>query len=208
MATTNSIVLFYAVLLALLALSLGVIVIWSRRELRMRLVALVLSVTTLAVGWMAFGDLTGRPKLLSVDDFKKEYFCAAVLHSDIYQNVGMELLMRKEDAKDAKLIFVPWNMKLARSLQRGQRYAKLNDNGTIIYGGKACFDEDGDSGNKKGKKGKRKKGTQPLRQPGGSSGEVDDGNENFNFYPNPVPPLPEKNYGPLYEAPLQIPDRK
>ncbi len=209
MTTTNSAVLIYAVVLALLSLSLGVIVIWSRREWRMRLVALALSVATFVVGWEAFGDLLGRPRPISVDDFKEEYFCAAVLHSDIYQNVGMELLMRKEDAKDTKLVFVPWNMKLARSLQVGQRYAKLNNNGTVIYGGKACLDEDDESSSgKKGKKGKRKKGTQPIRHPGGISGEGGGGNEDFNFYPNPAPPLPEKNYGPLQEAPLRMQDRR
>lgn len=216
MAITDSIVLSYAVLVALLVLALGTIVIWSRREFRMRIIALALMVATAVACWVIFTDLPGRTKDITVEEFKDKYWCATVVHEHTEQGKGMYLLIRKKDEKEATYIFVPWNMKLANSLQKGQRIAKLNKSGAIVYGGKSCFSGEDDEeylrdegGSVEGKPSKQKKSKPKVTLPGSSGNdETEIAEDEFHFRPDPVPPTPEKNYGPIYEEPLRMPDKK
>ena len=206
----TSTVTLYAVILALCSFGLASVAIWSRRELRMRLIALGLGVAMAPVAWFAFSELPGKPSGMSAEDFREKYRCATIypVEDSIMQGVGLYILAKKKDAREPEYLFVAWNMRLAASLQKSMRVAKINRKGSIIYGAASCREEDGDAdGTGKGKKGKGKgKGKGP--QLPGSSGQEEDGGDGFTFYPDPVPPLPEKNYGPLFEGPIQMPEKR
>lgn len=204
MEATNTVTL-YAVIVAFLCFALAFIVIWSRRELRMRLIALALAFGTVPVVYFAFSQLPGKPDALTAEEFREQYRCTIVTPVDIRERVGMLMLVKREDERVPEYVFVSWNMRLATSLQKSMRVAKVNGRGSIIYGASSCGD--GEEGNGKGKgKGKGKKGIAPPNRPG-SSGIEQDSPDDFNFYADPVPPNPEKNYGPLYEGPIELPSR-
>jgi hypothetical protein len=207
MAATHTVTL-YAVVIALLCFALGSLVAWSRRELRMRLLGVGLSVVTVPVVWFVFSQLPGKPDDMSAEEFREKYRCATIIPVDVRQNAPIYLLAKKKRVSEPEYLAIAWNMRLASSLQKSMRAAKINGKGTIIYGGASCRNGDGDGGedgNGKGKKGKKGQGRTPPRahQPG-SSGQEQIPGEGFIFYPDPVPPMPEKNYGPLYEGPIEM----
>lgn len=218
MAASNTVTL-YAVIIALFGFALASVAIWSRRELRMRLVAVVLSVAMVPIVWFVFAQLPGKPDDMSADEFRKQYRCATIIPVDVRQNAPIYLLAKKKRAHESEYLIIAWNMRLANSLQKSMRVARLNGRGSIVYGSASCAtdeddDADGNGGERKGKKGKGKAGKgrsgngqgNPQAQQPGSSGQEQGGGDGFIFYPDPVPPMPEKNYGPLYEGPIQVPE--
>jgi hypothetical protein len=208
MAATHTVTL-YAVIIALLCFALGSLVAWSRRELRMRLVAVGLAVAMVPVVWFVFAQLPGKPDDMSAEEFREKYRCATIIPVDVRQNAPTYLIAKKKRAREPEYLVIAWNMRLATSLQQSMRVAKINGKGTIIYGGTSCRNGDGDGdedGNsKKGKKGQGR--TPPRAHQPGSSGQEQTPEDGFIFYPDPVPPIPEKNYGPLYEGPIEMPER-
>lgn len=204
MAASHTVTL-YAVIIVLLTGALGSLVVWSRRELRMRLLGVALSVAMMPVIWFVFAQLPGEPDDISAKEFRENYRCSVITGVQLEQNAPIYLLAQKEDALKPTYLVIEWDMRFAASLQKSMRVAKLNGRGSIIYAASACGDEaDGEGGGKGRKKGKKGKG--PARQPG-TSGQEQEGGDDFTFYPDPVPPMPEKNYGPLYEGPLVMPER-
>jgi hypothetical protein len=196
MAATHTVTL-YAVIIALFVFALGSLVVWSRRELRMRLLGVGLSVATVPVIWFVFTQLPGKPDDMSVEEFREKYRCTTIIPVDVRQNAPIYLLAKKKHARESEYLVIAWNMRLANSLQKSMRVQKLNRRGSIIYGASACLSQNG----------KGRPGSQRGRQPG-SSGQEQDGGDDFTFYPDPVPPVPEKNYGPLYEGPIEMPERQ
>ncbi len=219
MATTSNSVILYAFIVALVGFALASIAVWSRRDVRMRLVALALSLIGAPVMWFAFSQLPGKPDGISTVDFRENYRCATIMpYPEIRKDNGIYMLVKKKKQRDAEYLHVEWNLKLASSLQKSVRVAQMNGKGAIIYGSASCKDdEDGEDGQGKGKgKGKGKKGkgagsaaprpAPPGVQRPGSSGQENGGDEEFNFYPDPVPPQAEKNYE-SNETPLVMPER-
>lgn len=211
-------VTFYAILMAVVLLSLGSIVIGSRRDMRMRLVAVTLTILGVVLAAFAFEQLPGKPDGITTEAFRKNYRCATVrLYPVFEKSRGIFMVVRKEDADEDEYLFIEWNAKLAAALQKSTEMAKLNGSkGTIVYGGKSCEEEgDGEEGTVKGKrkgkgKGKGKgggkgKGKAAQVQRPGSSGLEQEGREEFNFYPDPVPPMPEKTEESS-DRPVVIPD--
>jgi hypothetical protein len=211
MAATHTVTL-YAVFITLFGFALGSLVIWSRRELRYRLLGFGLSLAMAPIVWFVFAQLPGKPDDMSAEEFREKYRCATIMPIDVRQNASIYLLAKKKRAREPEYLAIAWNMRLATSLQKSMRIAKINGKGTIIYGGASCRNGDGDGdedGNGKDKKGKQGQGRTPPRahQPG-SSGLEQIPEDGFIFYPDPVPPMPEKNYGPLYEGPIEMPERQ
>lgn len=205
MASSHTVTL-YAVIIALIAFALGSLVVWSRRELRMRLLGVALSVAMVPVVWFVFAQLPGKPDDMSAKEFRTHYRCATVTPVRLEQNAPISLLVQRENASEPEYLLIEWDMRLATSLQKSMRVAKLNGRGSIIYASKSCgSDEEGGDANGH-KKGKGKKGKGLAKQPG-TSGQEQEGEDGFTFYPDPVPPLPEKNYGPLYEGPIVMPEK-
>lgn len=202
---THTLIL-YAALVAILAIALASIAIWSRRELHMRLIALGLSLSMATVGWLAFAQLPGRPSDMTAEQFREKYRCATITPISIVQGTGIFMLVKKPQSHESEYLFVSWNMRLASSLQKSMRVAKLNGAGWIVYGSASCNSGDGDE-DADGTKGKGKKGKPGLKRPG-DSGAEQEGGDGFTFYPDPVPPMPEKNYGPLFEGPIVMPEHK
>ncbi len=217
MATTTNSVILYAFIVALIGFALASIAIWSRRDVRMRFAALALALIGAPVMWFAFSQLPGKPDGISTKDFRANYRCATILpYPEIRKNKGIFMLVKKKKERDAEYLHVEWNLKLASSLQKSIAIAKMNGNGSIIYGASSCKDEDGEEadGKSKGKKGKSKgsggaaspRPSTPGVQRPGSSGQENSGDEEFNFYPDPVPPQAEKNYDDG-NTPLLMPER-
>lgn len=186
----------YAVIIALLGFALAFVAVRSRRELRMRLVALLLAAVMIPVAWFAFAQLPGTPKTMSADEFRGGYRCAAVLSTDIRERIGILMLVQRRGITAPEYILVSWNMRLASSLQHSLRVARENGAGKILYGGRMCA----------GKGMMRDAEAPPARLPG-TSGEEHSGGDDFVFYPDPVTPMPEKNYGPLYEGLIVMPEK-
>lgn len=193
-------VTLYALMVTLLALALASAAIWSRREFRWRMFITVIALLLASFAFYAFMRLPGKPDAMSIKEFRENYRCSTIVHAEIKERVGFLMLAKKKQERHSEYIFVSWEMRLASSLQRSQKIAKLNGKGTIVYGPASCRDKDED-GKGNGKKGNGKKGGPPLRLPGGSGQERVEG-DGFTFYPEPVPPMPEKNYGPVYESPV------
>lgn len=212
MAATHTVTL-YAVILALFGFALGSLVVWSRRELRMRLLGVVLSVAMVPLVWYVFAQLPGKPDNMTAEEFREKYRCTTIIPVKLEQNAPIYLLAIKRNVREPEYLVITWNMRLAKSLQDSMREAKRFGKGSIVYARKSCGDgaEGATGGSKgKGKKGKGKDGNHQGRQEGkqpGSSGQEQDGEDGFTFYPDPVPPYPEKNYGPLYEGPIVMPER-
>jgi len=209
MATTNTVML-YAVIVGLSCFALAAVAIWSRRDFRARTGALALSIAAAMTAWFAFTELPGKPEAMSAEVFREKFRCATIMHAEIKDRKGIFMVAKKDGEDDGEYLFVSWNLRLAASLQKSQRVAKVNGKGSIIYGGQSCMeDEEGADG--KGKKGKgkkgKKKGNAKAIQPGTSGQEQGDGDD-FVFHPDPVPSLPEKNYSPIFEAPLVMPERR
>lgn len=216
MAATHTVTL-YAVIVALLCFALGFLVVWSRRELRMRLLGIGLSVGMVPVIWFAFSQLPGKPNSMSADEFREKYRCTTIIPVALRENSPIYLLAKKKRAREPEYISITWNRLLATSLQQSMRAAQLNGKGSIVYARASCADdeEDGEEGGTgkgkgKGKKGKGKPGNGQGAQGRlpGSSGQEQNGGDDFTFYPDPVPSMPEKNYGPTYEGPLVMPERQ
>lgn len=219
MAATHTVTL-YAVIIALCGFALGSLVIWSRREFRMRLLGVGLSVAMAVVAAFVFSQLPGKPNDITAEEFREKYRCSMITPVRVEQNAPIYLLAKKKHAREPEYLIIAWNMRLATSLQKSMRAQKSNAKGSIIYGRTSCADDEdfgmGPGGKGKGKKGKGRSGAGKLgnkqgspggQQPGSSGEEHDDG-DGFTFYPDPVPPLPEKNYGPLFEGPIMMPEKK
>lgn len=219
MATTSNSVILYAFIVALVGFALASIAVWSRRDMRMRLAALTLSLIGAPVMWFAFSQLPGKPDGISTEDFRANYHCATILpYPEIRKQDGIYMLVKKKRQRNAAYLHVEWNIKLASSLQKSVRVAQMNGKGSIIYGSASCNDDEDSEdaqGKGKGKKGKGKgaagsAGARPaipgVQRPG-SSGQENSGDEEFNFYPDPVPPQAEKNYEST-DTPLVMPERQ
>jgi hypothetical protein len=201
MAATHTVTL-YAVIIALFCFALASVAIWSRRELRIRLVAVGLAVAMVPVIWFVFSQLPGKPDDITAEEFREKYQCATIIPIKVDYQAPIYLLAKTKYAREPKYLVIAWNMRLAKSLQESMRVAKVNDRGSIIYGRASCIND------KKRKDGRLPEGSgdDQRRLPGGS-GVEQEGEDGFIFAPDPVPPLPEKNYGPLYEGPIEMPQR-
>ena len=156
MAITNTVML-YAVIVSLLGFALVSLAIWSRRELRMRLVAVALAIVMAPTMWFAFSEFPGQHRAMSADKFRKEYLCATIAYSEIRDKKGILMLAKHDDDKDNLYIFVSWDLKLVGALQKAKRVAAVNRKGTIVYGGASCSGDGEEEGEGRKGKGKKKK---------------------------------------------------
>ena len=198
MVTISNSVILYALIVSLVGFALASIAIWSRRDVRMRLTAIVLALVAAPVAWYAFSELPGKPDGISTDDFRADYHCATILpYPDIQEEIGLFMLVKKKNKREPEYLFVEWNLKLASSLQKSVRDATTKGQGSIVYGGESCKD-DGEAGEKGKSKGQGK--SEKVKD------QAQEGENDFNFYPTPAPPMPEKNYD-NNEVPLIMPPR-
>ncbi len=190
MESTVRLLSSYAVILAVMALGLAVITVYSRRTLSLKVTALGLTVGVMVIGYLAFRDLPGRAKYLSIDSFRSGFHCSKVHYVDARERKGITLIVERHASSGREYVELPWNLRLAQSLEKSKRaQADSKRKGAIFYGGKSCqqtFDE-GEEG-QEGREGKKKT---PRRQ---LSGDEQDQEEDFGFHAEPPPPAPEKQY--------------
>lgn len=176
---------------ALLALALAYVAIWSGRKVLVRSISLLLSIAFIPLFWFAINSLLGHPESVTEKELRAESKCTIVLYAEIKEKVGIFALVRLHQVPEPRYVFIPWNLKLAVSLQNTLRELKREKKGKIMLGGKEC---------------QRESTRTPKRPP-----PLDDGMEqDFMFYPDPVEEdPPPKDLSPFYtrEQPLQMPSR-
>jgi hypothetical protein len=191
MESTLRLLSSYAVILAILAILLAVIVVYSRRQLWLKVSAIALAVGTMSVGYLAFTDLPGRPKYVTIETFREVYHCSKVHYVDQRDRKGFTLIVERHAKSGREYVDLPWNLRLAQSLSKSMRaQAESKRKGAIYYGGASCrktFDEGDPEGEGEGD-GRRKR---PGR---GLGGDEQEQSEDFGFHAEPPPPAPEKQY--------------
>jgi len=165
---------------AIFALGLAMITIWSRRRVWIRVAALVMTCGLILSFWHAFAVLQGKPRVMNVEDFRKEKVCAVIPYGKIKNNVGVYMIVLSKDSPRPEYIFVEWNRKFAMAFQDARRMAKQKP---VVFGGEKC--------------------PQSKQKPAASDEEkeADEIDREFLFYPEPIEEDPPKSISPFYESP-------
>lgn len=196
-------VTLYVAIFTMFAMTLATITAWSRRDVLMRSVVVVLWVGLIPSGWFTLNDLLSRPKVATFEKLKAPGRCAAILHADIRERVGVYVLLRDIRLKnqEPRFMHIEWDLKFAQRLQRAlkmQKVAKVS--GLVVLGDRACQEMKRRGG---GTQDGKKRG--PLAS---TSGDVDGDEGDVMFYPDPVSAPPPKDLTPFYVEPtIQMPNR-
>jgi len=195
-------VTLYVAIFTVFAMALATITAWSRRDVAVRSLVIVLWVALIPLGWFALNDLLSRPKMVTIVKLHAPGHCAAILHADIKERVGEYLLLRdvRKKNQEPRFMLAEWDLKFAQRLQHAILMRKAaQSRGMIVIGDHSCQEM------------KRKEvGAQGGKRapPPSASGDADDNAGDIMFYPDPVNAPPPKDLTPFYTEPMiQMPNR-
>jgi len=123
--------ILYAVFVVIAA-TLAVITIWSRRGLVLRVASVALLALTAVVAYSAFNDLLSRPKPSSLEFHRAAIDEAEVLGAALREGQGIYLWLRLPDLVEPRYYVMPWDLPLAEELQKAMREAKRNRAGLVM----------------------------------------------------------------------------
>ena len=196
-------VTLYVAIFTMFAMTLATITAWSRRDVMIRSVVIVLWVILIPSGWYTLNDLLSRPKVVTVEKLKAPGRCAAILHANIRERIGVYVLLRDIHLKnqEPRYMLIEWDLKFAQRLQRAQKIQKVaKGSGLIVVGDRACQEMKRKGG---GTQDGKKRGPQVS-----TSGDVEGDEGDVMFYPDPVSAPPPKDLTPFYVEPtIQMPNR-
>jgi hypothetical protein len=113
----------YFIALALIT-CLGLIAVWSRRALFIRLGAVALTAAFLPLSYAAFSELLSKPKPVSLEWAHREAKEATVLASKMEENVAIYVWLSFPEADQPRAYVLPWNRQVAQQLQGANRQAQ------------------------------------------------------------------------------------
>ncbi|MFT5112879.1 MAG: hypothetical protein ACI8P9_002207 [Parasphingorhabdus sp.] len=114
--------LLYAVLL-LTASLLGVIAVWSRRRLLVRLAATGVFIAIAAVGMYALLDLLSRPKPSALEMSSKDVEEALVLAVNVDEGKAIYVWLRLPAQREPRAYAFPWSLEMASELKKAIKQA-------------------------------------------------------------------------------------
>ena len=117
------------VAISAVAVTLGYLVIWSRRALAPRVAAVALSIGLIGVLGASLVDQLGRPKPLRVEWTKSTSDDVDVLGSRIVEGQGIYLWLGFPGEAEPRAYVLPWSTKTANDLQKALEEAS-KDGGT------------------------------------------------------------------------------
>lgn len=108
------------------AITLGFLVVWSRRRLALRVSATVLSVTLVGLFGASIVELLGRPKPVRLEWVERHGAEAEVLGSRIVEGQAIYLWLGIPGVAEPRAYVLPWDMKTAKELQKALEEAEKN----------------------------------------------------------------------------------
>jgi len=119
---------FSAIFFVALALitGLGLIAVWSRRPLYIRIGAVALTTAFLPLAYVAFSELLSKPKPVSLEWAHRDAKEATVLASKMEENVAIYVWLSFPGAREPRAYVLPWNRQVAQQLQGANRQAEKN----------------------------------------------------------------------------------
>jgi hypothetical protein len=118
------------VLNVLLAGTLAMISIWSRRRLWVKLGALGAAVLFLPLAYAGFASLLSRPKPVELEWWLQRSAEATVIGSSIQEGEGIYLWLQLEKVVEPRAYVLPWDRDLAEQLQAALEKAE-EENGEL-----------------------------------------------------------------------------
>jgi hypothetical protein len=107
-----------------LVTGLGLIAVWSRRQLFIRLGAVALTVAFLPLSYVAFSELLSKPKPVSLEWANRNAKEATVLASQMQEDVAIYVWLAYPEAAEPRAYVLPWNRQAAQQLQGANRQAE------------------------------------------------------------------------------------
>ena len=125
--------LFYWFLpLGLLAAFLGSVAIWSRRRLRIKLLALGAVLLFIPAAYAGLADLLSKPKPIALEWAEDGTEEALVLGAALREEKEIYLWLQLPGVAEPRAYVLPWDLELALELQEAMRRAEENDTGIIM----------------------------------------------------------------------------
>ncbi len=107
-----------------IAAALASIAVWAPRSLWPKLSALVLSGLLMASAYTSFVHLLGRPKPANLEWALAAVPDATVLGATMRENEAIYLWLKFEDNPEPQSYALPWNLEMAKELQKAMRQAE------------------------------------------------------------------------------------
>ncbi|MGD9507223.1 MAG: hypothetical protein AB7I59_14335 [Geminicoccaceae bacterium] len=109
--------------MALLAIALASICIWSPRRLVLKAGALVLAFALMGTAYGAMLDLLSKPKPASFEWFLATAPEATVLGSSMVEDKAIYVWLQLDGAEEPRAYRLPWDQRTAEQLQKAARAA-------------------------------------------------------------------------------------
>ena len=113
----------FAVLVGLAAVLVN-IALWSPRNIKIKIGALVTMALFLPVAYMSLSEMLSRPKPISIEWSHRHLAEATVLSSHMEEGKAIYLWLGIEDSNEPRAYVLPWNEQMARQLHGARRTAK------------------------------------------------------------------------------------
>jgi hypothetical protein len=128
---TNQVPQYFA-LLAVLAVALASVAVWSPRRTAVRAGALALAALFLPASWLALGDLMSRPKPVAFEWWQRKAEAATVLSAQLREGDGVYLWLQLDGTVEPRAYRLPWDRQLAEQLEKAQAEAQRNGTGMAM----------------------------------------------------------------------------
>jgi hypothetical protein len=109
-----------------IAAALASIAVWTPRKLWLKLSALALSGLLMATAYSGLVNLLGRPKPANLEWVLATVPDATVLGATMREREAIYLWLKFEDNPEPLSYALPWNLEMAKELQKAMRQAKGN----------------------------------------------------------------------------------
>jgi hypothetical protein len=109
-----------------LAFVLANIAIWSPRNLRVKLGALVTAAVFLPAAYMSLSEMLSRPKPVGSEWARRELAEATVIGSQMVEGQAIYIWLGLEGIEEPRAYALPWDEKVARQLHGARRNAEAS----------------------------------------------------------------------------------
>ena len=118
------------VTLVLIGCLLGIIAIWSRRKLWVRVFATLIFLAFSGTGLFALVDLLSRPKPTYLEIINKDIDEALVLAVNVEEGIAIYVWLKFPNFNEPRAYAYPWNLEMASELKKAIKQA--NDDRTQL----------------------------------------------------------------------------
>lgn len=106
------------------AAGLAMLALWSRRTIKIKILALTLTAAAFGSAYFGLTNLLSLPKPVALEWLQRDADDATVLASAVQEDVAIYLWLQLGRSVEPKYYQLPWNRDLAEALQKATRDAE------------------------------------------------------------------------------------